>query len=231
MRFIFILVFLVFLVSCVSKKKYNTAIEHNKNLTEEKTSLEDLLNKFVIENDSLKQRNELLDSLVRIDRKASGDSKKEYSKTKKSSLSIMEDADKKAVYIYNFTSYVSWPKFKEDKFLIGIAGNSAVTELLTGYTKGKSIAKSPIVVQTYKPGNNYQMIFLASSSASEFGKIKKENNSKQVLLITENTLFNQMGGHISFFVDGNKVNFIVNKEGIENSGMHVSSQLINFSKN
>lgn len=233
MRYFFIIVIVV-LASCVSKKKYNALAEQNKTLSEEKITLEELLAKYVIENDSIKNENDLLDSLIRVARgKSSNDSKKENAKPKikKSNLSISEDADKKSVFLYNFTNYVSWPKFKGDKFLIGVYGNAAITELLSGYTKGKTVVKAPIVVQNYKAGTNYQMVFIAGLSAAEFGKIKKENTGKQVLLVTENILFNKMGAHISFYVDGDKVNFLVNKEGIEQNGMHVSSKLINFSKN
>ncbi len=233
MRIVLIISVLV-LFSCVSKKKYASSIEQNRVLTEEKTSLEDLLNKIAMENDSLKQENDLLDSLIRVERdKNAFVSKKDYvkPKAKKSSLSKNDEADKKALFIYNFTSYVSWPKFNADKFLIGIVGNTGVKGMLENYTKGKSFAKAPIEVQSYKAGVNYQMIFVSAAGANDFAKIKKENAGKTVLLITENTLYNKIGGHIGFFVDGDKVNFLVNKEGIEKAGMNVSAKLVHFSHN
>jgi len=233
MRYVLFLSGILFF-SCVSKKKYNSTVEQNQILLNEKTSLEELLNKLAIENDSIKQENELLDSLIRVERdKNVAANKKEYTKpkTKKSSLNKTDEADKKALFIYNFTSYISWPKFSADKFLIGVVGNSSVDEMLKNYTKGKSFAKAPIVVESYKAGTNYQMIFVSATGANNFAKIKKENNGKAVLLITENTLFNKIGAHISFYVDGDKVNFMVNKDGIEKSGMNVSSKLIQFSNN
>ncbi len=233
MRIVLIISVLV-LFSCVSKKKYASSIEQNRVLTEEKTSLEDLLNKIAMENDSLKQENDLLDSLIRVERdKNAFVSKKDYvkPKAKKSSLSKNDEADKKALFIYNFTSYVSWPKFNSDKFLIGIVGNTGVKGMLENYTKAKSFAKAPIEVQSYKAGVNYQMIFVSAAGANDFAKIKKENAGKAVLLITENTLYNKIGGHIGFFVDGDKVNFLVNKEGIEKAGMNVSAKLVHFSHN
>lgn len=233
MRIIYIILALVFF-SCVSKKKYSNSIYQNKTLSEEKTSLEELLNKLAMENDSLKQENELLDSLIRVERdKNTTVSKKDYAKTKtkKSSLSKSDEADKKALFIYNFTSYVSWPKFNAEKFLIGVVGNTQVKTMLENYTKGRSFAKAPIEVQSYKAGGNYQMIFVSAAGANDFAKIKKENLGKAVLLITENTLYNKIGAHIGFYVDGDKVNFLVNKEGIEKAGMNVSAKLVHFSNN
>lgn len=230
---ILIVISILFLVSCVSKKKYADALQQNKVLTEEKTALEEVLNKLAMENDSVKHENDLLDSLFRVEREknVASNSKKESVKPKarKSSLSATDEADKKALFIYNFTSYVSWPKFNSDKFLIGVVGNTEVKGMLENYTKGKSFAKAPIEIQTYKLGGNYQMIFVSAAGANDFAKIKKENAGKATLLITENTLFNKIGAHIGFYVDGDKVNFQVNKEGIEKSGMHVSSKLVHFS--
>lgn len=210
-------------------------MEQNKILSEEKTSLEDVLNRLAMENDSVRQENDLLDSLIRVEREKNiaVNSKKESpkAKAKKSSLSKVDEADKKALFVYNFTSYVSWPKFNADKFVIGVVGTTGVKEMLANYTKGKSFAKAPIEVQTYKPGNNYQIIFVSTSGANNFAKVKKENVGKSTLLITENTLYNKIGGHIGFYVDGDKVNFLVNKEGIEKAGMNVSAKLVHFSNN
>lgn len=234
MRILYIILVL-FLFSCVSKKKYADAMEQNKILTEEKSALEEVLNKLAMENDSVRQENDLLDSLIRIEREKTvvTNTKRDNNKpkAKRSSLSKVDEADKKALFIYNFTSYVSWPKFNSDKFLIGVVGNTGVKSMLENYTKGKSFAKAPIEVQSYKVGGNYQMIFVSTAGVNDFAKVKKENAGKTILLITENTLYNKIGGHIGFYVDGDKVNFQVNKEAIEKAGMHVSSKLVHFSTN
>lgn len=111
-----------------------------------------MLNKLALENDSLKQENDLLDSLIRIERDKNALFNKKDNlkpKAKKSILSKVDQADKKALFIYNFNSYVSWPKFSADKFLIGVVGNTVVKTMLENYTKGKSFAKAPIEVQSY----------------------------------------------------------------------------------
>ena len=160
-----------------------------------------MLNKLALENDSLKQENDLLDSLIRIERDKNALVNKKDNlkpKAKKSSLSKVDEADKKALFIYNFTYYVSWPKFSADKFLIGFLGNTGVKTILENYTKGKSFAKAPIEVQSYKAVSNYQLIFVSAAGADDFDKIKKENLGKTVLVITENTMYNKIGGHIVF---------------------------------
>lgn len=222
--------------ACVSKKNYVALQDQNKQLNDEKSQMEDVLNKLAVENDSLKKENMLLDSLYRVEKEkndvAVTDKKDNYKpKYKKNTLSESEEYDKKALFIYNFTSYVSWPSFKGNEFLIGIVGDSPIDSYITNYTKGKISSKAPIVVEKFMPARNYQIIFIASSGAKNFSRIKKDYGNKQTLIVTENPWYNKSGGHIGFYVDGDKVNFTINKSGIEKSGMNVSSKLINFSQN
>jgi hypothetical protein len=229
------------LSACVSQKKYTALQEQNKQLTADKAAVEDVLNKLAVENDSIKRENSLLDSLIRVEKEkneALAGNKKDNGKDpvitkpkyKKSTLTKEQEYDKKALFIYNFTSYVSWSKFKGNEFLIGIVGDSPINSFLASYTNGKSASKANIVVEKYVPARNYQIIFISNAGAKDFSRIKKEFSGKPTLLVTENTLFDKTGAHISFYVDGDKVNFTVNKANIEKAGLNVSSKLINFSQ-
>jgi hypothetical protein len=229
------------LSACVSQKKYVTLQEQNKQLVADKTAVEDVLNKLAVENDSIKKENTLLDSMIRATREkyealaGKKDNAKDpvannKPKYKKSTLTKEQEYDKKALFIYNFTSYVSWSQFKGNEFLIGVVGDSPINSFLASYTNGKSASKAAIVVEKYVPARNYQIIFISNEGAKNFGKIKKDFASKPTLLVTENTLFDKTGAHISFYVDGDKVNFTVNKPAIEKAGLNVSSKLINFSQ-
>lgn len=230
----------VLLFSCVSKKKYASLENQFNTVSSEKSSLEEVLQKLAIENDSIKKEYSSLDSLYRTEREKNAsvatnkkDSKepKEYKAKKKSTLTKAQEYDKKALFIYNFASYISWPVIKGDRFAIGIVGESPINGYLASYTNGKTISKFPVVVEPYKSGSLYQIVFVSSSGVKDFSKIKKEIQGKQVLLVTDNTILDKIGAHISFDVEGDKVNFTVNKPAIEKAGMSVSSKLINFSQN
>lgn len=235
-QFLFIPILTVLFCSCVSKKKFDVVKSQLTQVSEEKTSLEETLGKLAMENDSLKKDNILLDSLYRTEREKSllVSNKKENKDTKtkkKNTLTKAQEYDKKALFMYNFTSYVSWPSLKSNKFLIGIVGDSPITFYLTAYTKGKTHAGLPIVVEPYKAGFNYQIVFISALGIKDFSKVKKEVQGKQVLLVSDNVILDKIGSHISFDVDGEKVNFNVNKDAIQSAGMNVNSKLINFSQN
>jgi len=240
MKHIFIiLTFSVFLGSCVSKKKFDKAQTQYTKISSEKDDLEEVLGKLAMENDSLKKENIHLDSLYRNEReknllannKKDGKDNKDYKNKKKSTLTKTQEYDKKALFMYNFTSYISWTAKKTPNFTIGIVGDSPITFYLTAYTKGKTNAGVPIVVEPYKTGFNYQIVFVSEAGTKDFSKVKKDLQGKQTLLVSDNKLLDKIGAHISFDVDGDKVNFNVNKPLIESAGMNVSSKLVNFSQN
>jgi hypothetical protein len=192
---------------------------------------------MAVANDSLRKENENLDSLLTSEREkalASTSKKDTRVATKpmeKSRLSKAAEYDKKAVYLYNFAAYVSWPKLNTTKFTIGIVGESMMNSTLAGYTYGKTIGNMPVVVKPYTNSSEvFQVIFISAAGQKDFQKLKKEFANKPVLLVTENIYLEKIGAHISFYVAGDKVGFSVNKPAAEKSGLKVSSKLVNFSE-
>lgn len=237
-KYLSILLVFSFLTGCVSKKKY-TALKnrYDQNLND-KSGLEDVLNKVAVENDSLRKQNDLLDSLFRSEREknlAAGSMKSAaatYSKTKAPAVSKTVEYEKKAIYFYNLPNYIYWPKtVKADKFLIGIYGESNMNAALAANVYGKKIKDLPGIVEPYSPapGKFYHMVFVAESKQQEFNRIRKELGGQPVLLVSENPYFDKAGAHVCFYLEGDKVKFKVNKKAIEKSGLNVSEQLIKLS--
>jgi len=232
----YILSFLL-ITGCVSKKKFADLEARHQQTLNEKTGVEEVLNKVAVENDSLKKQNNFLDSMYRVEHeKYMALNNKSISlppsKSKVAALPKKIEYDKKALYIYNLPNYVFWPHtVLSDKFLIGILGESAMNSALAANVYGKKINNLPAIVEPYAPANGkfYHMIFVAESKQKEFYKLQKSLKNQPVLLITENPYLEKVGAHICFYVDGGKVKFNVNKKYIEKSGMNVSEQLIKFS--
>jgi hypothetical protein len=54
----------------------------------------------------------------------------------------------KALFIYNFTKHIEWPKGKiNGKFMIGILGNSPVYDKLIGILKDRKIKDLPVEIK------------------------------------------------------------------------------------
>jgi len=205
--------------------------------TSEKSVLEDVLNKLAVENDSLNKLIYELDSLYRAEKdKDNGLANNKGAergfkvKPKRSLISGKEEYDKKAIFIYNFLSYIFWPPDPAtETFNIGIIGISPIKQALVAQVYGKSVNKQSITVETYLPGNHYKILFFTEAGQAQFNKIKKLMNDKPVLFITENSLLENIGSHVSLYVDGTKIGFSVNKKTLEKSKLKVSNSFYSLS--
>ena len=202
----------------------------------EKNVLEEVLNKLAVENDSLTKLIYSLDSLYRTERDKNnlatnkGLDRGFKVKPRRSLISGKEEYDKKAIFLYNFLSYIFWPSEDgSETFNIGIVGESPIKQALVAQVYGKSVNKQSINVEGFIPGNNYKMLFFTEAGQAHFNKIKKQLTGKTVLFITENTLLESIGSHISLYVDGTKIRFTVNKPAIEKTKLKVSSTFYGLS--
>ncbi len=202
----------------------------------EKNVLEEVLNKLAVENDSLTKLIYSLDSLYRSERDKNnlannkGLDRGFKVKPRRSLLSGKEEYDKKAIFLYNFLSYIFWPaEDNSETFNIGIVGESPIKQALVAQVYGKSVNKQSINVETFTAGNNYKMLFFTEAGQAQFNKIRKQLTGKTVLFITENTLLESIGSHISLYVDGTKIRFTVNKPALEKTKLKVSNTFYGLS--
>jgi len=229
---LFIVVSILFFASCVSKQKY---LKMQDEKTAEKNVLEEVLNKLAVENDSLTRLIYSLDSLYRTERDknslaSKGGERGFKVKPRPSLISGKEEYDKKAIFLYNFLSYIFWPAdAKSESFGIGIVGESPIKQALQAQVYGKTVNKQAIVVETFNPANSYKILFFTEAGQSQFNRIKKLFVGKTVLFITENTLLETIGSHISLYVDGTKIRFTVNKTAIEKTKLKVSNSFYSLS--
>lgn len=202
----------------------------------EKNVLEEVLNKLAVENDSLTRLIYSLDSLYRTERDRNSLANNKSIdrgfkvKPRRSLISGKEEYDKKAIFIYNFLSYIFWPADdKSETFAIGIVGDSPIKQALVAQVYGKTVNKQAITVETFNPGNTYKMLFFTEAGQAQFNKIKKAVAGKTVLFVTENTLLENIGSHISLYVDGTKIRFTANKPAIEKTKLKVSNSFYSLS--
>src|SRR5207302_111995 len=132
-NYVFYISCFLLLTGCVSKQKYTALQKQREQTLNDKTALEEVLNKVVVENDSLKRQNIALDSAYRAEHEkfiAAISTKNNTTpapaiKTKGAPMPKNIEYEKKALYVYNLPFYIFWPKnSKATNFLIGIIGDS-----------------------------------------------------------------------------------------------------------
>lgn len=227
--YLFLLFFSLTLISCVSKKKYlevqETAGKKEATLNAEKarlSSLNDSLRLVIISKDSL------IDSmLVKLN-----SVKKEKTKTvavssKKSTMSREQECEKKSLFIYNFTKLVEWPiEYNGTEFVIGVAGDDYAVQQLQNFMAQKKVSGKKIIVEKYKKGARYNVVYITSSEINSFSTIRNAVKKSKTLLVTDDAAD---GSHISFMLDQDKVRYMVDKIAIEKAGLKVGQELMRYS--
>ena len=135
----------------------------------------------------------------------------------------------KAVYIYNFTKYIEWPKeYREQSFVIGVLGDSPLLGELKGMAGSKKVFGQSIVVKQfgssadiskchilYIPGNHNEALSGVISKVSGFS----------TLLITDKPGLALQGSAINFVIQQNRQKFELNESNAVKYNLKVSNSL------
>ena len=149
-------------------------------------------------------------------------------------LKAQTTAGMKAVFIYNFTKYIEWPPdYKDGDFVIGVLGNSGVTQELSKYAETRKAGNQAIVVKTFNSIaeiSKSHMIFIPSDKSSKLGEVISTINGQSTLIITEQSGLAKSGAAINFVSSDTQVEFELNQNNITSYGMKVNSKLVELGK-
>lgn len=147
-----------------------------------------------------------------------------------SNVDTKKSAQLKAVYIYKFTNYVTWP-FEErmKEFVICVMSSEALHNQLNGIGNvAKFRNKIPIRVVYCRGVNdilpNCQMLVVDGSRNDNLWTVYSRIRGKAVLMVAEN-LVDYKKSMISFVETGGKIKYIINKPKLEETSLIVKDQL------
>jgi uncharacterized protein DUF4154 len=139
----------------------------------------------------------------------------------------------KAVFIYNFTQFVTWPDAAftapSSPFVIAIVGRDPFGSVIDETVAGEKVNGHPIVIQRYtemKEIKNAHILFVSRDEASAFYKWLPELKTRRMLTVSDTTGFAAAGGMIRFLVQDNKIKLQINLSATREAGLEVSSKLL-----
>ncbi len=137
----------------------------------------------------------------------------------------------KAVYLYNFGRFVTWPIVGKDEapFVICILGRDPFGPILDNTLAGESIDKQKLVarrISNVREIGTCRILFIASSEANYTKEILSTVDKAAVLTVSDMPNFTASGGMIQFLLQDNKVRFEVNLATADRAGLNFSSQLL-----
>ena len=135
-----------------------------------------------------------------------------------------------ALYVYNFTKYIQWPK-ADQQLIIGVLGSGEINRELEKMVIAKGGSKLKLVkLSSFDNLNDCNIIFLAKDEESSLDLVLEKTQGKSILIISENEKSVEKGAGISFFLEKNKLRFSINKSAVEARNLKISSNLLVLAK-
>lgn len=133
------------------------------------------------------------------------------------------------IFIYNFAKYIQWPAEKQSgDFVIGVLGNSPITDKLKEMSQSKKVGIQSIKVVSFQNVDqisNCHILFIPADQSNYFDAVKSKVQNTSTLLITEEKNLGKKGSNINFIVVDGKLRFELNKMETEKANLKVSSDL------
>jgi hypothetical protein len=138
----------------------------------------------------------------------------------------------KAAFLYNFTSFVSWPEDRAGTpgFILCVLGDDPFGNLLDKLA-GKPVNGKQLVVRrlgSLALLDQCQLVFVSEASTDQIGDALALLRELPVLTVSDIRGFTELGGIIEFRIIANKVRFDINLNAAESAGLSVSSKLLSL---
>lgn len=131
-----------------------------------------------------------------------------------------------ALYLINFTKNIDW---SANDLTIGVVGNTkTLLELETLVAKYPNISLRKIAGT--ESIEKCQMIFLPSAQSRNFELIQGKIGGLPIVLVSEDESLASKGAEIAFYMEGNKLKFILNRSALTSAGVTVGEKLFAIGK-
>ena len=145
-----------------------------------------------------------------------------------------DDADAeslKTAFLYNFAQFVTWPVPPETDFNLCIRSPQPLNSADT--LAGKAVAQARIRVLRSLADRQLarcHMLYLGATEAGEIDFIRAALDRAPVLTVGDGPGAIQRGVMINLVLEGNRIQFDVNKEAADRTGLRISASLLRLAR-
>jgi hypothetical protein len=159
------------------------------------------------------------------------------SRTATSADSPRDEYEVKAVFIYNFAQFVTWPasafERTDSPLVIGIVGKDPFGAKMEQTVKGKELRGRSFVIKRPKWGaemKDCHILFVSSSEKDKVGQLADLLKGAPVLVVGDMPNFARRGGIVNFFMKDNKVRFQINADAAKRAKLTIDSRLLSLAE-
>jgi hypothetical protein len=152
----------------------------------------------------------------------------------KLSAQTIDETHVKALFLYNFTTFVQWPdsafNSPNSPFVIGIAGRNVFSSVLYKIVEGEKVGTHPIIVKGVEDKNDAMkchLLFFERSFFDSFHEIIPELKNYPILTVSDADNFITRAGMIRLYRSQNKIKLEINPRRAAEARLNISSKLLN----
>jgi len=131
-------------------------------------------------------------------------------------------AEVRALYLYNFSLFISWPESAfsspDAPIVYCVEGNARLSKILAKLLDGESVHGRPLRLARDAAGSNWSgchLLYLASTLGDQVASIRRTLQGRPMLLVSDS--------------QGRRVRPMINLEAVKASGIRISSKLLRLS--
>lgn len=133
------------------------------------------------------------------------------------------------MFIYNFSRLIQWPAGSTTgNFVIGVVGDNEIYNSLVTFVANKKVGAQPITIKKFDDPQTLtrcHIIFIGDSKITRLNEIISKLQGSSSLIITERRGMINSGSAIDFFMDQDKLRFVMNTSNAEKYNLIVSKSL------
>jgi hypothetical protein len=153
-----------------------------------------------------------------------------------SSFPQTSEYELKAVFLYNFTQFVSWPESAfsapDMPFQLCLAGDDPFGHMLDETVTSEKVGRHQIVVrriQDIENASSCHMIFIPEKNLSSLDEILSIVKGNSVLIVGDEGESAEKGATIGFLVVNQRIRLRVNLRSARSANLTISSKLLKLS--
>lgn len=143
----------------------------------------------------------------------------------------------KAVFLFNFTSFVEWPADvfpqADAPLVIAVVGTDPFGEYLDETVKGENVNGHPLVVRrfhTVSEIDSCHILYVNTEEKDQLKQIFEYAQARHILTVGDTPNFAKQGGMIRFFPEQNKTRIRINLTSVKGADLKVSSKLLRLAE-
>jgi hypothetical protein len=147
------------------------------------------------------------------------------------------EASVKAVFLFNFSKYVTWPATRgisersPSEIRVCVTGSDAFFDLLKAAVNGEDVGGRPLVpvaLDGLDDAPSCQILFVGDVTTADARAWLTAVRGRQVLTVGEGNLTDDIV--IAFVRDDNRVRFDINRAAAGRRGLNISSKLLRLAR-